>query len=96
MFVQAFRDAGLESTILFETSSGASDVSFVDVAICCAIIPRYYARDQKGIALFYLKSRPRWEMDFCYSRRSYLSRPLQTFIQMSGEYWRTYYGADES
>ena len=93
---QAFREAGFEPKILFETSSAASVPSFVAAGICCAIIPRYYARDQKGIALFYLKSRPRWEMDFCYSRRSYLSRPLQTFIQMSGEYWRTYYGADES
>ena len=49
---QAFREAGFEPKILFETSSAASVPSFVAAGICCAIIPRYYARDQKGIALF--------------------------------------------
>lgn len=86
-----FQEAGFSPNILFETSSATGIPSFVSSGICCALIPKYYTKNIKGISLFSLASHPYWELDFCYARQSYLSQPLKAFIELSRDYWKSYY-----
>lgn len=86
-----FQEVGFSPNILFETSSAAGIPSFVSSGICCAIIPKCYTKNMDGISLFSLPSHPYWDLDFCYARQSYVSQPLKTFIELSKDYWKSYY-----
>ncbi|MCD8084243.1 MAG: LysR family transcriptional regulator substrate-binding protein, partial [Clostridiales bacterium] len=86
-----FAKAGMEPRILFETSVAASIGYFVASGLCCGFIPEYYARERDDIRLFALDTHPTWEVAFCYSRISYLSKPLKEFIRMCVDYWDHYY-----
>lgn len=87
-----FNEAGITPKILFETSNAGSIPQFVSSGICCGLIPEYYSLNRPDITLFSLPSHPHWELAFCYSKQTYLSKPLKMFIDMSKDYWDTYYG----
>ena len=86
-----FGEAGITPNVLFETSNARSIAYFVSSGLCCGFIPEFYALERNDISLFALPSHPHWDVAFCYSKRSYLSKPLKEFIRLCSEYWTEYY-----
>jgi len=83
-----FNRNGFIPNILMETNSTASIPSLVETALCCAIIPRYYADTKNpNYRCFVLPSHPTWDLCIASRKGSYLTDASKEFIRLTREYW---------
>ena len=83
-----FKKAGVQPSVLFETSTMASIAALVRSRICCGIIPYYYVQRQPdGIAAFALENHPTWDIAVSWRRDAYISKAAKEFIHLAQKYW---------
>ena len=89
----AFKEAGFEPSLLFETSNTVSILMMVQSTYCCGVVPYFYSRKYpEGVVYFALPGHPCWDLAISYRKDIYLSSAARDFIELAKEYWENQKG----
>ena len=85
---EIFKNCNIVPNVLFETSSVNSLVATVASGLCCGIVPFYYAHKYSNeVNFFKIKNNPSWDITISYSKESYFSKPMKSFILFAREFF---------
>jgi DNA-binding transcriptional LysR family regulator len=83
-----FKRHNMKIDLFLETASNRANVSMVERGLSCSIVPYFYAKDAKNVAMFRLAERPSWQMLVCYRHNRYRSKAAEHFIFLASQHFQ--------